>query len=169
MPFRVKKEELVARAAVIAHLITLLEVAGIMHAIIGMGGIGKSLVSAAVAKELQLLGIVQCCFFMQADSFNSLREELVRIGRGYVQSCAFDATDDDAVEAATKFFCTTAIQWVVVLDDVRDWSAVEPLVPTGPNGRILVTSNVDLSSYGLPTTELALFTTDESLSVSSRM
>ena len=165
VPFRVKKEELVGRDAIIQELVLYLEPAGSVWAVTGPGGIGKTVVSAAAAMELLNRGIVQCIFFMQATSTHALTAELVRFGKSYLQDCDLNSTDNEAVQAATRFFEQTTLEWLVILDDVNDWEAVRGMVPVGKHGRVAVTSHVDLSSYGINTTELQLFSTDESLLV----
>ena len=95
---------------------------------------------------------------------NALQGELCRFGKSYVKGCGLNTSDEDAVKAAISFFGSTPLQWVLVLDDVRHWDDVRDMVPLGQGGRVLVTS-VDQSMTNINTTELPLFSMDESLTV----
>lgn len=167
VPFRVQKDELVGRGAVIASLMTKLTSARSLHAAVGMSGVGKSMVAAAVAKELKASDVVQCAFFMQADSRNTLMAELVRFGKSYVQDCDLHSSNEEAVQASAEFLEKADIEWLIVLDDVQDWDDVKDLVSLGQHGRILVTSTSrNLNGFENELTELDLFETDESMAVS---
>ena len=97
---------------------------------------------------------------------NALQGELCRFGKSYVKGCDLNTSDEDAIKAAVNFFGGTTLQWVLVLDDVRHWDDVRNMVPLGQGGRVLVTS-VEQSMTNINTTELPLFSMDESLTVGS--
>ena len=38
---------------------------GVVEALVGMSGIGKTMAASAIAKKLKEIGVVECAFFMQ--------------------------------------------------------------------------------------------------------
>jgi hypothetical protein len=169
VPFRVKEDELIGRSSDITALASSLELAGGLEAIVGIAGVGKTMVAAAVAKKLVEQNHTKCAFFLQANSTNILRMELARFGRSYVTGCALDALDDDAIAAAQHFFASTTLEWVAVLDDVADLDEVRALVPAGTHGRLIFTSATDLGNpQDVCMTRLNVFTTQESRQLISK-
>ncbi|MFI6513829.1 tetratricopeptide repeat protein [Streptosporangium sp. NPDC050855] len=105
----------------------------------GMGGIGKTQLAAAYARQVWQRKEVDVVVWVSAAS-------RLQILAGYVQAAielGLHTDPDDVEQAARRFLIwaqTTPTAWLMVLDDVQDPADIRELWPSGAAGRVVVTT-----------------------------
>src|SRR5215475_13983880 len=106
----------------------------------GMGGTGKTQLAAAIAHTLWNRGAVDLVLWVTASGRDAVLT-------GYAQALGDVGLPDpyEGPEVAASHFLAwlaeTPRPWLAVLDDLTDPAVLDGLWPSGPNGRVLVTTN----------------------------
>src|SRR5512142_667703 len=113
------------------------------------GGTGKTQLAVEFAHAMWNSRAVEVLVWVNAASRDS-------VVIGFAQAANMvDAgqPDEDAEQAAARFVSwleRTRRPWALVLDDLAELSALEGLWPTGPTGRVLVTTRLPTSAFDVP-------------------
>jgi tetratricopeptide (TPR) repeat protein len=105
-----------------------------------MGGTGKTQMAAAVTRELYRDQAVELVVWVAAASLDAVLCSYAQA----LRDVGIRATTQSAEQAASRFVAWLAVAdrpWVVVLDDLREGAVPDGLWPSGPAGRVLVTSS----------------------------
>jgi len=131
----------------------------------GLGGNGKSQLAAARARELWDGRHLDLLVWITAASRDALLTGYAQVAR----SVGLLADPIDLEQAAAAFLSwaeSTGKRWLVVLDDVSDPAHLTNLWPSGPSGRVLITTRRHdkvLSERSRAVIDVGLFTEDEAL------
>ncbi|MGC4957111.1 tetratricopeptide repeat protein [Actinomadura citrea] len=130
----------------------------------GMGGVGKTQLAAAYAREVWDAGRVRMLLWVTASS----RPGIVA---GYAEAAAalgLSVATDDPEQAARRFLqwaSTTGDTWLIVLDDIREPGDVQGWWPPDrPSGQVLATTwrrEAALVEQGRRRVNVGLFTPEE--------
>lgn len=106
----------------------------------GLGGTGKTSLAATLAYECHDIQAAQLVLWVTATGRDAVvtgyAQALRDLGEGPYQGESLEHAADRFVDRLKK----PDLSWLVVLDDIADPSVVEGLWPTGPSGRVLVTT-----------------------------
>jgi tetratricopeptide (TPR) repeat protein len=105
-----------------------------------IGGTGKTQMAAAVTRELYRDHGVELVVWVAAASLDAVLCSYAQA----LRDVGGRAATQSAEQAASRFVAWLAVAdrpWVVVLDDLREGAVPDGLWPSGPAGRVLVTSS----------------------------
>jgi len=105
-------------------------------ALCGLGGAGKT--SIAIEYAHRHLGEVGLCWQFSAEDAELLAAEFAMLA---AQLGARDVVDArDPVASVHAVLARADVRWIVVFDNVPDWSSVERFVPPAGPGQVLITT-----------------------------
>ena len=113
-----------------------------IHALVGMGGIGKSTAS------IQLAHLLRDSFADGILWAQATMAEPMSILESWAQAYGYDFTQIGDVESMAAAFRGVLAEKsvLIVLDDVQSVSRIRPLLPNGPSNKVLLTTrNQDLA------------------------
>jgi tetratricopeptide (TPR) repeat protein len=129
----------------------------------GLGGNGKTQLAAAYARRLRDAGELDLLGWVTAASRDSILSGYAATARQI--GLAVDGLEAGQAAEALLVWCeTTAKRWLLVLDDLTDPAHLTGLWPTGPTGKVLVTTrrhDTTLTTHGRKLIDVGLFTPDE--------
>ena len=129
----------------------------------GLGGNGKTQLAAAHARRLWADGELDLLGWVSAASRDSILSGYAAAARGV--GLGVDGLEaEQAAEAFLSWCETVDRRWLLVLDDLADPAHLTGLWPTGPAGRVLVTTrrhDATLNNHGRKLIDVGLFTPDE--------
>ena len=106
----------------------------------GLGGTGKTSLAATLAYECHDTQATRLVLWVTATGRDAVvtgyAQALSDLGEGPYQGESLEHAADRFVDRLRK----PDLPWLVVLDDVADPAVVDGLWPTGPSGRVLVTT-----------------------------
>ncbi|MFI6337756.1 tetratricopeptide repeat protein [Streptomyces sp. NPDC050535] len=116
----------------------------VVHAVHGLGGIGKSALAAhwAAGRTTDLNPV----WWITAESPTGLDAGLAALGRA-LQPALVDALSEEAFRERTLQWLAANDGWLLVLDNVSDPADIEPLLARAPGGRFLITSRWGATSW----------------------
>jgi len=123
-----------------------------VHAIHGMGGVGKTQLAARYARQ-QREGY-DVVWWVRAEQQPTLRADLAGMAAalGLVDA---EADEQDAITAAREWL-EQHERWLLVFDNATGPDALADLLPEGSGGHVLITSRTHADWRGLHATPLAL-------------
>jgi hypothetical protein len=123
-----------------------------VHAIHGLGGVGKTQLAAHYARTHR--DAYDVIWWLRAEQPASLRADLaaLAVALGLV---SVDVDEHDAVAAATGWLARSG-RWLVVFDNVTEPAAIAELVPEGEGGHVVVTSRAHADWRSLNARPVAL-------------
>jgi tetratricopeptide (TPR) repeat protein len=130
-----------------------------------LGACGKTQIAVILAESLWRSGAIDMLIWVSATSRSSVLSEYVEAS---VAATGIEPTGT-AESVAARFVSwlgRTSQPWLVVLDDLADAAELDDLWPTGPAGRLLVTSSrpaMASSRRGMQVFPVGLFSTREAL------
>ncbi len=135
-PFFTGREQILERLAV---LLNASRVAALSQAqaISGLGGIGKT--QTAVEYAYRHRQDYQAILWVRAENREVLIADMVGLAEllGLAEK---SEQDQGQVLAAVKHWLSKQSKWLLIMDNVEDWSVVEEIVPPDAQGHILLTS-----------------------------
>lgn len=144
-------EEFMGRDSDLANLYKILSVPGRLCIVSGTGGMGKT--ATAVEFTYRYEQSFNCIFWVQAETRVGLADTFTLIATQL--GLAPDGTDQERlVELSRKFLDKTDKTWLLVFDNVDNWTDIEDYLPektSTTNGSILITTrNPDLAPAPIP-------------------
>ena len=132
----------------------------------GPGGVGKTQLAAAYARDQLGAGAVDLLVWVTATSRDAiLTAYITALGKVQPHRTSSGDTELDAGEWLA-WLADTGKRWLVVLDDVADPQDLRGLWPSGPAGRVLITTRRRdhvFTEHGRQRIQVGLFTEAESL------
>jgi DNA-binding SARP family transcriptional activator/tetratricopeptide (TPR) repeat protein len=132
------------REDIISHLYQLLHTKGeavalTQYALCGLGGVGKTQIVLEYAYRYG--GDYQAIFWAKADSQENLLADFLMIARILHLSEQF-AEDRSVTTTAVKQWFQLHDRWLLILDNVDDWTFVSAFLPSDHRGHILLTTRM---------------------------
>ncbi|MFM9596198.1 NB-ARC domain-containing protein [Streptomyces scabiei] len=116
----------------------------VVHAVHGLGGVGKSTLAARWAAERD--ADVNPVWWIAAESRAQLDAGLADLGRALAPTLA-GVLPEAALRERTLQWLSAHDGWLLVLDNVDDPADIEPLLARAANGRFLVTTRRGETSW----------------------
>ncbi|WP_159056173.1 tetratricopeptide repeat protein [Streptomyces scabiei] len=116
----------------------------VVHAVHGLGGIGKSTLAAhwAAARAVDFNPV----WWITAETESDLDAGLAALGRA-LQPALVGILTEEALRERTIQWLASNEGWLVVLDNVSDPAVIKPLLARAPSGRLLVTTRRGPASW----------------------
>jgi hypothetical protein len=116
----------------------------VVHAVHGLGGIGKSTLAAhwAAAHSAEFNPV----WWITAETETDLDAGLAALGRA-LQPALVGVLTEEALRERTVQWLASNDGWLVVLDNVSDPAVIKPLLARAPSGRFLVTTRRGPASW----------------------
>lgn len=109
------------------------------HALVGPGGVGKSVAAALYAWQCRQADGVDVVWWVRAQDRLTLVADLAEVAPKLgVPTIGLDA--ETVAGKVLEWLEASEERWVLVLDDATTPGVVEPWLPTAGNGRVIVTS-----------------------------
>ncbi|MFD4525152.1 tetratricopeptide repeat protein [Streptomyces sp. NPDC058470] len=116
----------------------------VVHAVHGLGGIGKSTLAAhwATGRAADFNPV----WWITAESRTDVEAGLAALGRA-LQPALVDLLSEDAFRERTLQWLAANDGWLLVLDNVSDPADIQPLLARVPGGRFLITTRRSATSW----------------------
>ncbi|MFJ2829258.1 NB-ARC domain-containing protein [Streptomyces sp. NPDC087263] len=116
----------------------------VVHAVHGLGGIGKSTLAARWAADQA--AVYNPVWWITAESPSELQAGLAAFGRA-LQPALIDVLTDEALRERALQWLSSHDGWLLVLDNVSDPSDIGSLLARAPGGRFLITTRLGAATW----------------------
>ena len=133
------------------------------HSLHGMGGVGKSQIAAEYAyRHLTDYDVI---WFVPSEQESQIRRSLTELGEHLDLPAETEASTavravQDALAAGTPY-----ANWLLIFDNAESLETVQPFLPIGGTGKVLITSRNRRWNEVSETLEIDVFTRDESVAL----
>jgi tetratricopeptide (TPR) repeat protein len=115
---------------------------------VAMGGTGKTQLAVEFTQALRNARAVDVLVWVTASSRDAILAGFARAA-GAVGAGDPNADARDAAALFTAWLARTERRWALVLDDLADLADLDGLWPAGPNGQIVITTQLPAAAFGV--------------------